>query len=179
MGALLMGAIFSKVISTANNYLFSPATNIINDVYCRFINKDATPKHVLVLSRFIVVGLGIFALIQGAYWKSVLEMAMYAYTIYSAAITPVVMAAFFWKRATTQGAVASIAMGTFVTVGWAYGGRHLLPPALAQRDAIFPALIASLLSLVVVSLLTQAPRREQWEPFFANDSEDKAGVPVA
>src|SRR5215470_13088031 len=33
VGAILVGAIFAKVISTANNYLFSPATNLVNDVY--------------------------------------------------------------------------------------------------------------------------------------------------
>ena len=34
LGAVMIGAIFAKVISTANNYLFSPATNLINDVFC-------------------------------------------------------------------------------------------------------------------------------------------------
>ena len=29
LGALLVGAIFAKVVSTANNYLFSPATNAV------------------------------------------------------------------------------------------------------------------------------------------------------
>ena len=33
----MVGAIFAKVISTANNYLFSPATNLINDVYVRYV----------------------------------------------------------------------------------------------------------------------------------------------
>jgi SSS family transporter len=166
MGALLMGAVFAKVISTANNYLFSPATNLIEDVYSRFINKNAPHARILVLSRVAVLGLGVFALVQGAYWTSVLAMALYAYTIYSAAITPVVMSAFFWKRATAAGAVTSIALGTFVTIAWNYGGKHLLPPSWADRDAIFPAMIVSLISLVAVSLLTRAPRREQWAPFF-------------
>jgi SSS family solute:Na+ symporter len=179
MGALLMGAVFAKVISTANNYLFSPATNLIEDVYSRFINKDAPHKRILVLSRVAVVGLGIFALVQGAYWTSVLAMALYAYTIYSAAITPVVMSAFFWKRATASGAVTSIALGTFVTIAWNYGGKNLLPPAWAQRDAIFPAMIVSLISLVVVSFLTKPPRREQWAPFFDVQEKDMEAVASA
>ncbi len=37
LGALLVGAIFAKVVSTANNYLFSPATNLVNDVFVRYI----------------------------------------------------------------------------------------------------------------------------------------------
>jgi len=178
IGALLMGAVFAKVISTANNYLFSPATNLVNDVYTRFINKTASDKQVLLVSRLIVVGLGIWALVQGAYTESILQKALYAYTIYSAAITPVVMAAFFSKRVTAAGAVSSLAAGTFVTVFWDQVAK-LLPPTSwwAPRDAILPALLASLFSLVAVSLFTPAPRREQWAPFFAEEgATEKASV---
>lgn len=174
LGALLMGAVFAKVISTANNYLFSPATNLVNDVYTRFINPDAGNRQILLVSRLVVVGLGIWALVQGAYTESILEKALYAYTIYSAAITPVVMAAFFSKRATSAGAICSIAAGTFVTVFWDLGAK-LLPPAWAGLEPIIPSLIVSLICLVLVSLFTKAPRREQWAPFFAEDSV-KAGA---
>jgi SSS family solute:Na+ symporter len=167
MGALLMGSIFAKVVSTANNFLFSPATNLINDVYIRFINKDASQSRILVLSRVMVLLLGMFALAQAAYWQSVLAMALYAYTIYSAAITPVIMSAFFWKRANAAGAVCSIAAGTLVTIAWNYGAKSFLPPAWAERDAIFPALIVSVLALVIVSLATPPPAPEKWEPFMA------------
>jgi solute:Na+ symporter, SSS family len=50
----------------------------------------------------------------------------------------------------------------------------LLPPAWAQRDAIIPALLASLFCMVAVSLLTPAPRREQWAPFFGEESAEAA-----
>lgn len=165
LGALLMGAVFAKVISTANNYLFSPATNLINDVYTRFVNKDASHKNVLFVSRVLVVLLGIWALYQGLGLESILAKAMYAYTIYSAAITPVVMATFFWKRVTAAAAVTSIALGTAVTIFW-NEGASLLPAGLAERDAIFPALIVSVLALVIVTLVTKPPRREQIAPFF-------------
>lgn len=198
VGALLMGAVFAKVISTANNYLFSPATNLVNDVYLRFVSKDASQKKVLLVSRVLVVLLGLFALLQGAYWESILAMMLYAYTIYSAAITPVVMSAFFWKRATAAGAVVSILMGTAVTVFWnlcqvlaggvasgqlqgsgivgaTLGVWSHIPPGWRARDAIFPALIISVISLVAVSLLTAAPRREQWAPFFAEEKAASTG----
>jgi Na+/proline symporter len=179
LGALLMGAVFAKVISTANNYLFSPATNLVNDIYTRFLKKDASDKSVLLVSRLMVIGLGIFALLQGTLWESILAMALYAYTIYSAAITPVVMAAFFSRRATAAGAVWSIALGTVITVFWnlqqiSLQNHHstLIPAYWLQRDAIFPALAVSVLALVVVSLVTRAPRHEQWAPFFAEESKE-------
>ena len=156
LGALLVGAIFAKVVSTANNYLFSPATNLVNDIFVRYVKPEASNAQVLIVSRVMVVALGGWALLQALHIKSVLAMSLYAYTIYSAALTPVILAAFFWRRATAAGAVASIAAGTAVTVGWQYVAP-LLGPALAQRDAILPALIASLVLLVGVSLLTPAP----------------------
>jgi len=66
VGAILVGAIFAKVISTANNYLFSPATNLVNDLYIRFVNRTAPDRTVLRVSRVLIAVLGLFALLQGA-----------------------------------------------------------------------------------------------------------------
>ena len=156
LGALLMGSIFAKIISTANNWLFSPATNMVNDIYVRYLQPEASNKRVLIVSRLMVVLLGIWSLYQGLHAESVLKKALYAYTIYSAALTPVILAAFFWRRATASAAVASIAAGTLVTVGWDFVTPHL-PAAIANRDAITPALATSLLCLFIVSVLTPAP----------------------
>jgi SSS family solute:Na+ symporter len=49
--------------------------------------------------------------------------------------------------------------------------HHHLPAILAQRDAIFPALIVALICLVVVSVLTPPPSREQIAPFFPAETE--------
>jgi SSS family solute:Na+ symporter/sodium/proline symporter len=166
LGALMMGAIFAKIISTANNYLFSPATNLVNDVFVRYIAPTAGDRAVLIVSRLMVVLLGIWALWQSLGTESVLQKSLYAYTIYSAALTPVILAAFFWRRATAAGAVASIALGTVVTIGWDSKLVHqALPAVIAERDAILPALLVSLLALLVVSLLTPAPTAEQLRPF--------------
>ena len=166
LGAVMVGAIFAKVISTANNYLFSPATNLINDVFVRYLRPDASNGTILLVSRGLVVLLGLWSLYQSLGTRSVLEKALYAYTIYSAALTPVILAAFFWRRATAAGAVSSIAAGTVVTVLWdTRVVQAHLPPIAAGRDAIFPALLASLLCLCLVSLVTPAPRASQLEPF--------------
>ncbi|MGI4875866.1 MAG: sodium:solute symporter family transporter, partial [Janthinobacterium lividum] len=166
IGALMVGAIFAKVISTANNYLFSPATNLINDVFVRYIKPDASNRSILLVSRAMVVLLGLWSLWQSLGTKSVLSKALYAYTIYSAALTPVILAAFFWRRATAAGAVSSIAAGTFVTILWDTTFVHnAFPKIVSERDAILPALLASLLCLVVVSLATKAPSEAQLRPF--------------
>ncbi len=166
LGAIMVGAIFAKVISTANNYLFSPATNLVNDVFVRYIQPEASNRRVLMVSRLMVVMLGVWSLWQSLGTSSVLKKSLYAYTIYSAALTPVILAAFFWRRATAAGAVSSIAAGTFVTVFWDSPFIHAnLPAVVAQRDAIFPALLASLVCLVAVSLSTAPPSARQLAPF--------------
>jgi SSS family solute:Na+ symporter len=159
IGAIFLAAIFAKVISTGNNYLFSPATSVVHDVLQRFVMKNATDRALVRLSRIVVVALGLLALAQ-SFQPSILRTAVYAYDVYGAGITPVVVAAFFWKRTTTAGGLSSIAAGTAVAVIWKV--FHLDPIV----PMIFPALAASLVSLIGVSLLTTAPRAEQWQPFF-------------
>ncbi|GAA3748608.1 sodium:solute symporter family protein [Terriglobus aquaticus] len=161
LGALLMGAIFAKIISTANNWLFSPATNLVNDIFVRYLRPRAADREVLLVSRLMVVLLGVWALWQSLHTESVLKKSLYAYTIYSAALTPVILAAFFWKRATAAAAVASIAVGTLVTITWDMSWKNVLPRAVAERDAIVPALLCSLVALVIVSLLTPPPSPAQ------------------
>jgi solute:Na+ symporter, SSS family len=166
MGALLLGAVFAKVISTASNFLFSPATNLVNDIFVRYIAPQASTKRVLIVSRLAVVLLGCWALYQAVYAESILEKMLYAYTIYSAALTPVVLAAFYSKRVTAWGAVAAIATGTAVTLAWDVPGvKTVFPPILAQRDAIFPALFAAVFAMIAVSFVTAAPAPEQLARF--------------
>ena len=166
LGAVLLGAVFAKVISTASNYLFSPATNLVNDVFVRYMAPDASNKRVLIVSRLAVVLLGCWALYQAVYAESILKKMLWAYTIYSAALTPVVLAAFYWKRVTAWGAVAAITSGTVVTLAWDVDAvKSLFPQILRDRDAIFPALFVAVAAMIVVSLFTTAPKSAQLAQF--------------
>jgi SSS family solute:Na+ symporter len=78
----------------------------------------------------------------------------------------VVLAAFYSKRVTAWGAVAAIGAGTVVTLIWDLPAvRTVFPRILAERDAIFPALFASVAAMIVVSLFTPKPRPEQLAQF--------------
>ncbi len=157
IGAIFLGAVFAKVLSTGNNYLFSPATSVVHDVFQRFLMRQSGDRSLLLMSRTTVVVLGLLALAQ-SFQPSILGTAIYAYDVYGAGITPAVVAAFFWKRATTAGGLSSICAGTLVAVAWKM--------ARFGSPMIFPALAASLACLIGVSLLTPPPGEEQWRPFF-------------
>ncbi|MDP6047802.1 MAG: sodium:solute symporter family protein, partial [Phycisphaerae bacterium] len=116
-------------------------------------------KRIVFISRMMVLAFGIIAwLISLAFAESttVFQKALYAYTIYGAAITPCLVAALFWKRATSWGAVASIISGTAVTLIWGEVAavKASLPAFLSELDAVLPAITVSVLALVVVSLMT-------------------------
>jgi SSS family solute:Na+ symporter/sodium/proline symporter len=168
MGALLLGAVFAQVMSAASNYLFSPATNLVNDVFSRYIAPGASNKKVLVVSRLAVVLLGCWALYQSLHAKSVIHTMLWAYTIYAASLTPVVLAAFFSKRVTAWGAVSAIGAGTVVTLAWDIQAvKDCFPKILADNSdaAIFPALIAAVAAMIVVSIFTPKPTLEQLAQF--------------
>jgi SSS family solute:Na+ symporter/sodium/proline symporter len=166
MGALLLGAVFAQVMSAASNYLFSPATNLVNDVFSRYISPGASNKRVLIVSRLAVVLLGCWALYQSLHAASVIHTMLWAYTVYAASLTPVVLAAFFSKRVTAWGAVSAIGAGTLITVVWDIQAvKNCFPRVLADRDAIFLALPAAVAAMIVVSFFTPKPTEEQLAQF--------------
>lgn len=160
-GALLLATIVAIVISTADSYLLVPATSLVNDVYKRFMKPHASGRQIVVLSRGVVVVLGVAAYVLSTLDDRFLAVALYAYTVYGAGITPSLLAAFFWKRASTAGALSSILSGTVVTLVWKnFGLAETVPerlglPAGTVVDAVIPAVTVSLLMLVGVSLITK------------------------
>jgi SSS family solute:Na+ symporter/sodium/proline symporter len=157
--ALICGAV-AIIASTANSFLLTPASALMNDVYKRHVNPHASDRQVLLWTRLLVVGLGALGLIALQFFQTILAMALWAYTMYGAAVTPALLAAFIWPRATRQGGVASIAAGMIVTLGWEIYGQSAggYPGGLAT---VYPAFAASVLSLIVVSLATPAPTQKE------------------
>src|SRR5699024_4399297 len=94
--------------------------------------------------------LGIFAYILGRFFPTVLEIQMYSYTMYGAAITPAILATVMWKRATKAGILTSIIVGGSATIYW----EIILNRPFDWNSVLF-ALPLSVLSLVIVSLFTQ------------------------
>ena len=132
----------------------------------RILRVGAPERGAGIISRLAVVLLGCWALYQAVYAQSILQKMLYAYTIYSAAVTPVVLAAFYSKRVTPWGAVAAIATGTVVTLAWDVPGvKTVFPPLLADRDAIFPALFAAVAAMILVSMVTPKPSAAQLAQF--------------
>ncbi len=168
IGCILIAAIVAIIISTANSFLLVPATNIMRDIYQRFINPNISDKKIVLFSRISVIFLGIAAYMLMQFFPRILDAAYAAYTVYGAGLTPALLATFFWKRATSNAGVISILTGMGITVIWEVV-RKIQGEFLFGLPAIYPALVGSILTLVVISLLENPPEEEKWRPFFTNE----------
>jgi SSS family transporter len=159
LSAVMMTTIIGIIISTADSFLLVPATTLMRDVYMNYVNPEVNEKRIVLLSRLLVLALGIVAYIVSlgfAQSAGFFERALYAYTIYGASITPALVAALFWKRASKIGAILSISSGTVTTLLWKEAGfiQNLIPSTVYSNiDEVLPAITVSVVGLVIGSIL--------------------------
>lgn len=175
-GCLLLAGSVAIVFSTATTFLMVPSTNFARDIYQRFIDPDVSERALIRYQRMSIVVLALVAYVVTTWFTSILDMALYAYTMVGAAVTPALLAAFVWKRVTPTGGVVSIASGIVATV--LFGalatsgveslnlGVFTLP--LDYDYIIYPAATASILGLVIGSLATPPSPEELWKKFVTN-----------
>ena len=180
-GAILLAAAIAIVLSTGNTFLLVPSTNVSRDLYERFINPDASEKQKLNVQRTFIVVFGAVGLVLLTRFQTVLTMALYAYSLVGASLTPALLACFLWKRVTAAGGVACIAggLGTIITLivlgqlgldfTLSLGGTEF---DFASSDyVVIPGVIMSVGLLIIVSLFTRPSPPEKWQPFFVEGEE--------
>jgi SSS family solute:Na+ symporter len=159
VGAPLLVAAVAFIVTTGDSYLLSCSTNVTHDFWVRFIDPEATQTQQLWITRGVVVALGAAAWVLGTFFPSVLAIQIYSYTMYGAAITPAVLAAILWTRATPAGGLASIVLGGVGTLFWELGLHR--PGGL---NSILFSLPLSVAALVIVSLMTSNVRTVSPQP---------------
>jgi len=170
-GCLLLCAALAIIFSTGNTFLMVPSLNAGHDVYKRFLKPMATDAEVVRVQRIMIFVFGSLAFVLLNFFKSILEMALMAYIMVGAGLTPALLATFLWKRVTPQGAVASLLTGMISVLAC-----NFLPKIFASdawpiwiQDSeyhVYPAVILSIVALVGVSLSTPPSPKEKWAPFW-------------
>jgi len=137
-------------------------------IYRTSIRLDSE-KRMVLLQKFLIVLVGVFAYLMATQMLSVMENALFAYTIYGVAITPVLIAALVWKRVTKAAGLVSIISATLVTIALKLAGSiwpSIMKPA-GNPNAdpfgipiLYPALAVSLLALFIITPLTKKPSKE-------------------
>ena len=171
LGMVLVATMMAIIVSTADSFLLVPATNLSRDVVQRFVAPNMSERMVVLMSRGWVLLLGFIAYLLVDQFPTILTASYTAYLVYGAAITPPLLAAFLWKRATNQGAVASVVTGAAVTLVWTFYFAN--QPYFSSwhpflQEVTYPAVVLSVVALVAVSLATERPSPETWAPFFNN-----------
>ncbi len=149
LGGMLLASSVAIIITTGNSYLLSAAGNLVYDIYSSLFGRRIPEGRGLLYDRIAVALLGVLAYVLGAFFPTVLALQIYSYTIYGAGVTPALVAALLWRRATVAGGVSSILTGAVVTLVW-----ELVLNQPLDWNAVLVALPASVIVLVVVSLLT-------------------------
>jgi Na+/proline symporter len=140
----------------------------MRDIYQRFLNPNADQSRMVALQKVFIVLLGLCAFLMifvptAMKLKiSVLRYAYFAYTMYGVAITPALLAALAWKRATRAGGLASIVSGAAMTVILDIIIPTVFPSVMVGGDpwgipSIYPSLAVSIGMLVLVSYGTPKP----------------------
>ncbi|MEM9327473.1 MAG: sodium:solute symporter family protein [Bacteroidota bacterium] len=175
VGSILFAGGVAIILSTGNTFLMVTSTNTTRDLIEKYFVKDLDAKQKVRYQRVAVVVLGVMAFLMVTQFTTILEMAFLSYTMIGASLAPPLLAAFFWKRVTRQGGVASIAGGmlTVLIIGvlnkvFAESGLDLgIMKFPFDTDFIaIPAILVSLTTLIVVSLLTPPTDKEVIKEFF-------------
>ena len=161
ISGVLLSAILSAAMSTADSQLLASASAFASDVYKPVLRKNASDKEMLWAARIIVIAISVIALIIASNPNSGTIMALVenAWGVFGAAFGPAILLSLFWKRFTFSGAVAGITVGAVVDILW------LILFKSTGIYEIIPGFIASLIAAIIVSVLSPKPSKEVEELF--------------
>jgi sodium/proline symporter len=159
----LISAILAAIMSTIASQLLVTASSLTEDIYKTFLRRSASDKELVFLGRLSVLLISVIALILS--WEkndTILGLVGYAWAGFGSSFGPLILLSLFWKRMTKWGALAGMIVGAATVIFWSMAG---LSETLYE---MIPGFGASLLAIIVVSLLTAKPSKEveaQFEEF--------------
>jgi SSS family solute:Na+ symporter len=148
---LVLAAALAAIMSTASACLLAASTVLLEDVYLRL--RGAGNAGSIVQSRVVTLALGAVMTVVSCSMHDVIVALTVAYDLLVGGLLVPVIGAMMWRRGTTAGALASIAVGgTLVVMLLAWAGLDSDLP-------IYAGLGGSLLAYVVVSTAGYGARR--------------------
>ncbi|MDR2019690.1 MAG: sodium/proline symporter PutP [Treponema sp.] len=167
LGGLFFCGVFAAIMSTADSQLLVTASTITNDLYQKFIHRNAPEKHFLLFSRFAIVVTCIVAyLIAINPDSSVMDLVSNAWSGFGATFGALILCSLYWKRLNCAGAAAGIITGGLTVIIWDYilcVPRQHAWFTLSQVTGLYslaPGFIISLFSILTITLLTKPPSQE-------------------
>lgn len=157
LAAIVLVAIMSAIMSTADAQLMLMGTMLGRDVYQRYINKNATDKQLMNVSRICILAVGvisvIIALIQP---PGVFQIVVFSFSTLGSSFLPSYVGAVWWKRGNTAGCYASMVSGCITSIVWEAAG--LAGPT--GMHTFFIGIIVSIAAYIIGSLVGKPPTED-------------------
>ena len=165
---IFLSAVLASIMSTADSQLLVTASAVVNDFYTVVINKKASDKKQMWISRAAVMVISIIACILALFNNnSIMSIVSNAWAGFGAAFGPAIIFSLYWKRLTLKGTVSGIIGGGLTVIIWTY-----LLNWSDKLYSIIPGFIISVILTVVVSLIDEKPSKEVEELFDTAISAD-------
>ncbi|WP_394694799.1 sodium/proline symporter PutP [Hyphobacterium sp.] len=164
IAGFLLAAILAAIMSTISSQLLVSSSSLTEDFYKIFLRKQASQKELVMVGRAAVVVVALVAIALA--WNpdsNVLTLVSNAWAGFGSAFGPIVILSLFWKRMNRWGALAGMITGAMTVLVWTY--VPLLPvdgglvPLGSWLYSIVPGFIFCFLAIIVVSLVTPAPKK--------------------
>lgn len=160
--ALLLSAIMSAVMSTADSILMQAGSILSRDIYQRFINRNASQKTMVLVSRLCILAGGIVGVVVAIYEPpSIFALVVFAFgTLGNSFLVPYV-ASVYSKKANYIGCLCAMIGGASTNIIWTsmeLEGVTGLHPFLA-------GLLVSIAGMIIGSQFGRRPSQEIEEVF--------------
>lgn len=171
---LLLVAVLSSIMSTISSQLIISASALSEDLYKGLFRKNASQKELMWVVRLAVLAISTFATVLAFNPESsVLSLVGYAWAGFGSVFGPAIILALFWKKTTKNGVLAGMIVGGLTVILWSKLSTPL--PGMGQETALIPfylyelvpGFFASLLSIIIISLMKNTVTKEMIEEFEA------------
>ncbi|MBP1970050.1 sodium/proline symporter [Virgibacillus natechei] len=142
--AILLSAIMAAIMSTCDALLMQAGTTLSRDVYSRFINKKASHKQQLLVSRLCILIGGVIGIVVAVYEPpSVFALVVFAFGVLGNTFMIPYIASVYSKNANKIGVLSAMVGGSVTNIAW-----ELF--TLQNATGIHPFLAGLLISLIAM-----------------------------
>lgn len=154
----MIAVFLGLLMSTVDSQLLSSGSTFGEDIYRKYISRNATDKQIILVTRLFIVFVGILSTVVAiTSAESVFWITIYASAGLAATFAPLLVILLYWDRLTNKGAVAGMFAGFIAVVLW----DKFIPDISFIMTKALPAMIISAIVIIVVSKLTVQPEIEQ------------------
>lgn len=160
LAGIILAALAAAVMSSGDSFLLSGSSNIVDDIYLRYLNPDATNEQQQKVSRITVIGLMIFSLGLALVVPGIIDLIVFGAVALTGGVLVPWLAVFYWPRGTSDAAFWSLVVGAGMTVVWWWAGYFADTAEFMGLHPVFVGLPLSIILFFAISLM-QDPEYEQ------------------